>query len=82
MKTTVTIDDDIASKLLAEMRRERSKNFNQILNDVLRQGLLVRRGLAVSNPFRVRAWRMGKTQGLSHDSVGELLEYLEGAEHK
>ena len=82
MRTTVTIDDDVATKLEAEMRRQRSSNFKQILNDVLRRGLLVRRELAASKPFLVRARRMGKKQGLNYDNVGELLEHLEGAEHK
>ena len=82
MRTTVTIDDDVATKLEAEMRRQRSSNFKQILNDVLRRGLLVRRELTDSKPFRVRARRMGKMQGLNYDNVGELLEHLEGAEHK
>ena len=78
----MTIDDDVATKLEAEMRRQRSSNFKQILNDVLRRGLLVRRELAASKPFLVRARRMGKKQGLNYDNVGELLEHLEGAEHK
>jgi hypothetical protein len=82
MRTTVTIDEDVATKLQAEMRRQRSSNFKQILNDVLRRGLLVRRELAAAKPFRVRARRMGKMQGLNYDNVGEMLEYLEGAEHK
>jgi hypothetical protein len=82
MRTTVTIDDDVAAKLQAEMRRQRSGNFKQILNDVLRRGLLVRRELAASKPFRVRARRMGKIQGLNYDNVGELLEHLEGADYK
>jgi hypothetical protein len=82
MRTTVTIDDDVATELQAEMRRQRSSNFKQVLNDVLRQGLLVRREWADSNPFRVRARRMGKMQGLNYDNVGEMLDYLEGPEHK
>lgn len=82
MRTTVTIDDDVAAKLQAEMRRQRSQNFKQILNDVLRRGLLVRRELAASKPFRVRARRMGKMQGLNYDNVSEMLESLEGPEHK
>ena len=82
MRTTVTIDEDVAIKLQAEMRRERSSNFKQILNDVLRRGLLVRRELAAAKPFQVRARRMGKMQGVNYDNVGGLLEYLEGAEHK
>ena len=64
------------------MRRQRSTNFKQVLNEVLRRGLLVRRELVAAEPFRVRARRMGKMQGLNYDNVGELLEYLEGAEHK
>jgi hypothetical protein len=82
MRTTVTIDDDVATKLQAEMRKQQSSNFKQILNDVLRRGLLVRRELAASKPFRVRGRRMGKMQGLNYDNVGELLEHLEGPEHK
>jgi hypothetical protein len=82
MRTTVTIDEDVATKLQAEMRRQRSGNFKQILNDVLRRGLLVRRELAAAKPFRVRARRMGKMPGVNYDNTGELLEYLEGAEHK
>jgi len=42
MRTTVTIDDDIAAKLQAEMRRQRSNNFKKILNDVLRLGMVTR----------------------------------------
>jgi hypothetical protein len=82
MRTTVTIDEDVATKLQAEMRRQPSSNFKQILNDVLRRGLLVRRELATAKPFRVRARRMGKMQGMNYDNVGEMLEHLEGAEHK
>ena len=82
MRTTVIIDDDVARKLPTEMRRQRSENFNQLLNDVLRQGLLVRRELIASEPFRVRARGMGKMQGLNYDNVSEMLEYLGGAEHK
>ena len=78
----MTIDDDVATKLQAEMRRQRSGNFKQILNDVLRRGLLVRRELAASKPFRVSARRMGKMKGLNYDNVSELLEHLEGPEHK
>ena len=78
----MTIDDDVATKLEAEMRKQRSGSFKQVLNDVLRRGLLVRRELAAAKPFRVRARRLGKMRGLNYDNVAEMLEYLEGAEHK
>jgi len=82
MRTTITLDKDVAEKLQAEMRRRRSTNFKETLNDVLRRGLMVRRDLGASKPFKVRARRMGGKPGLNYDNVGELLEQVEGPSHK
>ncbi len=82
MRTTITLDDDIAEKLHSEMRHRRSTNFKETLNDVLRRGLLARRELAAVKPFKVRARRLGNKPGLNYDNVGELLEQLEGSSHK
>jgi len=82
MRTTITLDDDIAEKLQAEMRRRRTTNFKETLNDVLRRGLLARRELAAAKPFKVQARSMGNKPGLTYDNVGELLEQLEGSSHK
>jgi predicted transcriptional regulator len=82
MRTTITLDDDVAEKLQSEMRRRRTTNFKETLNDVLRRGLLARRGLAATKPFKVRARRLGNKPGLNYDNVGELLEHLEGVSHK
>ena len=40
MRTTITLDEDVSKKLQAEMRRRRTSNFKETLNDVLRHGLL------------------------------------------
>ena len=82
MRTTVTLDDDVAEKLQLEMRRRRTTNFKETLNDVLRRGLLARRQLAAAKPFKVRARHLGHKPGLNCDNIGELLEQLEGASHK
>ena len=82
MRTTITLDDDVAEKLNAEMRRRRSTNFKETLNDVLRRGLLARRELGSTKPFKVRARRLGNKPGLNYDNVGELLEQLEGSGHR
>lgn len=82
MRTTVTLDDDVADKLQAEMRHRKSSNFKETLNDVLRRGLLVKRELLKAKPFKVRARRLGTNQGVNYDNVGELLEQLEGSHHK
>ena len=81
MRTTITLDDDVAEKLQVEMRRRRSTNFKETLNDVLRRGLLARRELAAAKPFKVRARRLGIKAGLNYDNIGELLEQVEGSSH-
>jgi hypothetical protein len=82
MRTTITLDDDVAEKLQAEMRRRRSNNFKETLNDVLRRGLMARRELGTVKPFKVRARSMGSRPGLNYDNVGGLLEQLEGSSHR
>jgi len=82
MRTTITLDDDVAKKLQSEMRRRRTNNFKETVNDVLRRGLLARRELGAIKPFKVRARRLGNKPGLNYDNIGDLLEQLEGSSHK
>ena len=39
MRTTLTLDDDVAAKLRAEMRRS-GMSFREVLNDAIRRGLI------------------------------------------
>lgn len=80
MRTTLTLDEDVARKLRAEMRRS-GRSFKETVNDYLRQGLLSRRELKPHKPFVVRARPLGLRSGLSYDSIGDLLERLEGPAH-
>jgi hypothetical protein len=82
MRTTITLDTDVAEALQVEMRRRRTNNFKETVNEALRRGLRVRRELSSSKPFRVRARRMGNKPGLNYDNIGELVQQLEGASHK
>ena len=82
MRTTITLDDDVAEKLRLEMQRRRTNNFRETVNEVLRRGLLARREFGAVKPFKVRARRLGNQVGLNYDNIGELLEQLEGASHK
>jgi hypothetical protein len=82
MRTTITLDDDVAEKLRSEMRRRRTNNFKETVNDVLRHGLLARRELGAIKPFKVHARRLGTKPGLNYDNISELLEQIEGAGHK
>jgi hypothetical protein len=82
MRTTLTLDDDIAAKLKEETRRS-GRSFKDVVNDYLRQGLYARTTHVEAEPFRVRARDMGALRpGLSLDNIGELLEQIEGPVHR
>lgn len=81
MRTTLTLDDDVHAKLLAEMRRS-GRSFKATVNHFLRLGLNAPRKLRPARPFRVRARPLGLPPGLSYDDVAGLLEHLEGPLHR
>lgn len=80
MRTTLTLDDDIAAKLRAEARRS-GEPFKQIVNRVLRTGLNVRAQAASIPPFKVKARALG-SPGFNYDKVWELIEEAEGPYHR
>jgi hypothetical protein len=78
MRTTLTLDEDVAAKLKAEVRRS-GRPFRDIVNETLRQGLSTRRAAVRQTPFKVRARDLGSLlPGLALDSVADLLEQVEG----
>ena len=78
MRTTLTLDEDVAAKLKSEARRSK-KSFRETANDMLRRGLASRRAVAPCEPFQVSARDLGELHsGLSLDSVAVLLEQVEG----
>jgi hypothetical protein len=81
MRTTLTLDDDVAA-LLERAMRESGKGLKQTVNEALRAGLARRREGAAIEPFVVRARELGLVPGLDYSNVGELLEVAEGPEHR
>lgn len=78
MRTTLTLDDDIASTLKAEARRT-GRPFRDIVNETLRRGLASRRLTSRRQPFAVETRDLGELKpGLSLDNIGELIEHVEG----
>jgi hypothetical protein len=81
MRTTLTLDDDVAAKLKAESRRA-GKPFKEIVNDTLRSGLATRRA-GPRQPFKITARDMGGLRpGLSLNDVSGLVEQVEGPLHR
>ena len=82
MRTTLTLDDDVAAKLKAESRRA-GRPFRAIVNETLRRGLASRPTTDQQRPFTIAARDLGELkQGLSLDNVAELVERVEGALHR
>jgi hypothetical protein len=82
MRTTLTLDDDVASKLKAEARRA-GRPFRDVVNETLRLGLVNRKPPPALAPFKVVARDLGEVRpGLSFDNIAELLEQVEGPFHR
>lgn len=81
MRTTLTLDDDVAAKLKAEAGRT-GKSFKVTVNELLRQALNRKREISAREAFRVDARDLGDLRaGLSLDSTAGLLERVEGPHH-
>ena len=77
MRTTLTIDDDVAAKLRDEMAKSQS-SLKDVVNAVLRRGLNAPRDEGLAMPFTVKARHMGLRSGFDLDDVGGLLESKDG----
>jgi hypothetical protein len=75
MRTTLTLDSDVADRLRA-LARERGLPFKQVVNAVLRRGL----DEGSREPFRVEARGLGLRPGVDLDQALELAARLEDEE--
>jgi ribbon-helix-helix CopG family protein len=78
MRTTVTLDADLAAKLRS-LARERGVSFKEALNSALRRGLTT--GSADSKrPYRLTSRRLGLRPGVDLEHALRLAGELEDAE--
>jgi hypothetical protein len=77
VRTTLTIDDDVASLLEKEMRRT-GQPLKTTVNHLLRSGLQQAAAPVKPKPFKVKAKRIGLPKEWTSGSVSELIEMLEG----
>jgi hypothetical protein len=80
VRTTLTLDDDVAKLLEKEVRRT-GEPFKVTVNQLLRRGLASSQQ-PQSKPFKVTPWKMGLPPGLSYDNIHELLEAIEGPDYR
>ncbi|MEO8503626.1 MAG: CopG family transcriptional regulator [Acidobacteriota bacterium] len=82
MRTTLTLDEDVAAKLKSEARSS-GRTFRDIVNESLRAGLTLVSAPPAIEPFRVRVRDLGELRpGLGLDSVADLLSQVEGPDHR
>src|SRR5205807_9941500 len=76
-RTTLTLDEDVARKLLEQARKD-GKPFRTVVNEALRGGLNAPKSRAAAPRFRVKPRQMAVRSGYDFDSIEELLDQLEG----
>jgi hypothetical protein len=77
MRTTVTLDADVAAKL-KQTARERGISFKEALNSNVRRGL-ESEGIG-ARPYRVPTRRLGVRSGVNLDKALQLAGELEDTE--
>jgi hypothetical protein len=82
VRTTLTLDDDVAARIKAEVRRS-GKPLKAVVNEYLRLALSSRARRVAPPPFVVHARDLGELRpGLSLDNIGDLLDAAEGPTHR
>ena len=79
MRTTLTIDPDVAQLLQQEMRRT-DRNMKTVVNDALRRGLGARGKPSSVPPFKVEPHAFAFKTGVDADRLNQLADELEAAE--
>lgn len=82
MRTTLTLDDDVATRL-EEAVRKRRQPFKVVVNEALRAGLeAFDKPAPARAPYRTRGFDLGPSLVGSLDNVEEVLSRVEGEHHK
>jgi hypothetical protein len=77
MRTTLTVDDDLA-RMLKERARSTGRPFKEIVNEVLRKGLaLGNLPTPDENPFVVQAKACGFRTGIDPTKLNQIYDELE-----
>jgi hypothetical protein len=77
MRTTVTLDPDVAAKL-KQIARDRGISFKEVLNTSVRRGLVS--GEREASPYKTPTKRLGVRPGVNLDKALQLAGELEDAE--
>ena len=77
MRTTLTIDDDVAVTL-EKLRRNRDSSLNDLINEALRRGLRdMKAPPKQRKPYQTPSVDLGTPRILNIDNVAEVLAIIE-----
>lgn len=79
MRTTLTLDDDVAKKL-KELARRGGVSFKEVVNSVLRRGLEARETSPRRERFTVDTFRSAFQPGVDPGHLNQLADDLEVAD--
>lgn len=74
MRTTVTLDDDVA-RLLSDAQHRERKPFKQVLNEAVRRGLST--AASEQSPYRITTHHSGVRPGVDVTALNRLADELE-----
>jgi len=78
MRTTLTIDDDVAIEL-ERLRRARDASLKDVVNEALRRGVRdMSEPAKRKKPFRTKSFDCGRLLIDNIDNVWEVLDQIEG----
>lgn len=76
MRTTLTLDPDVARLLEEEVHRRRT-TFKEVVNDAIRRGLSPAARGPKASPYRVRPHRSALLPGYDRTGFNKLVDELE-----
>ncbi len=77
MRTTLTLDDDVAARL-KELAHRRRDTFKDTVNEVIRRGLVAQESATLArDPFRVATFDSGFRPGVDPLRLNQLIDELE-----
>ncbi len=82
MRTTLTLEDDVAVRL-EKLRDERGDSLKAVVNEALRRGLdALDRGLEARPSYRIEPVDLGRCRMPSLDKTAAVLAAAEGEDHR
>ncbi len=82
MRTTLTLDDDVAAAL-ERLRKSSNSGLKELINDALRRGLKEMSARPKrTRSFRTKSVALGRVRLASIDNIGEALAFAESESFK